>query len=100
MKDPNEILKKNKCREQNVFKYGAAHVRLAALFFHFSMYDLQTAFDYYTSRNYELTVFYHGEEEKELIEAIISYYNMDGVETENVESKIKNLYYFQFRIKL
>jgi len=100
MKTPDEILKKNKCREQNALLYGAAHARLAALFINFSMYNIHTSFSYYQSRTYELTVFYHGEEEKELIEAILNYYDLSGIKTENVESKINDVYYFELRIRL
>lgn len=100
MKTPDEILKKNKCREQNALLYGAAHARLAALFINFSMYNLHTHFDYYQSHCYELSVYYQGKEELELIEAILSYYDLNGIKTKNVELEVSNVCYYEFRIKL
>lgn len=100
MKTAEQILEKNKCREQNILLYGAAHARLSALFINFSMYNLHSTIEYSSAHKYELSVFYHDEDELELIEAILDYYDLTGIEVKHVEVEDRNLYYFEFCITL
>ena len=100
MKTTAEILKKNKCREQNALLYGAAHARLDVLFINFSMYNLSSSLHYYQSHTYELTVFFSDEEQEELIKAILSCYDLNGIKTTIVKSEVTDVYYYELTIRL
>lgn len=82
MKTAEQILKDNKSRMANVITLGGAHARLAGLFFHLAVYDLQVDMDNIGYNKLSLDVYYDTDEEKELIKAILDNYNMQFMEVE------------------
>lgn len=80
METAEQILKKNESRVESSTKENFDHLRLSSLLYQFSTYGFHTTLSYYKSLGYQLDVIYKDEDERELIHAILSYYNMSSFE--------------------
>lgn len=84
MKTAKQILEENKSRMVNVISLSAAHARLGGLFIHLAMYKLFVDLDNNGRKSLSLSIYCRTDEEKELVDVILSNYNLQGMEVETI----------------
>lgn len=99
METAEQILKKSEKRMANVIALGAAHARLAALFFHFAAYKLHVDMDNFGKNRMTLNVYIDTDEDVTLINAILENYNLENVKIEAVHLTKGTTSFIQIRMK-